>query len=52
MDARAGGGDLVANRVWRHWRTSSTRYAERIEISGGTLALPSGLGQIALAELF
>lgn len=44
--------DLVDNRVWRHRRPSGPQYAERDEITVGTLALPGGLGEIAVAELF
>ncbi len=44
--------DLVANRVFRHRLPSGSRYGERVEIAAGSLALPNGLGEIAVAELF
>jgi Uma2 family endonuclease len=44
--------DLVANRVWRHRKPSGTQYSERTEIAAGTLEIPNGLGEIAVAELF
>jgi Uma2 family endonuclease len=44
--------DLVANRVWCHRLPSGTRYAERTEVTAGALALPGGVGEILVAELF
>jgi Uma2 family endonuclease len=44
--------DLVGNRLWRHRQPSGTQYAERSEIQAGALALPSGLGEILLTDLF
>ena len=44
--------DLVANRVWRHRQPSGTRYAELTEITAGAIELPSGAGQIVVAEIF
>jgi len=44
--------DLVDHRVWRHRRPSGQQFAQRDEIQAGTLALPRGLGEIAVAELF
>jgi Uma2 family endonuclease len=44
--------DLVANKVWRHLKPRATRYAERAEISAGTIPLLQDFGEIAVAELF
>ncbi|HJR71728.1 MAG TPA: Uma2 family endonuclease [Gammaproteobacteria bacterium] len=46
--------DLVDNCVWRHRRPSGSgrQYAERDELRDGTLELPGGLGELAVAELF
>ena len=44
--------DLVDDRVWRHRRPSGRQYAERDELREGTLELPGGLGELAVAELF
>lgn len=44
--------DLVANRIWRHRAPRGTQYSERTEIAAGTLALPEGLGDITVTELF
>ncbi len=44
--------DLVGNRVWRHRNPGSTVYGEREKFAAGKLAVPEGLGEIAIAELF
>ena len=44
--------DLVANKVWRHFKPGTTQFAERAEISRGAIALPKRCGEIDLAELF
>ena len=44
--------DLVSNRIWRHRRPSGTRYSEISEITAGTIELPSGGGEIDVAEMF
>ncbi len=44
--------DLVNDCVWRHRRPSGQQFAQRDEIQEGTLELPRGFGEIAVAELF
>jgi Uma2 family endonuclease len=44
--------DLPTKRVWRHREPEGTRYLRRDKSVRGALPLPSGLGEIAVAELF